>query len=182
MQKSIYIFIFFLSAFAIPSLALGQDLASEVPIDTLTKYGIYDEDRLPPSFHAGRRKLLLDSMQPNSVALFLAAEEKNRSNDNNYEYHQDPNFYYLTGCIEPGSALILSKNGIKLSDGRTVHEILFVRNRNPMQETWTGRRLGTQSAISVLKPEAAMSIDSLKTIMKSTLPNTATLLYYQKFG
>ncbi len=161
-----------------PSVLLAQDLANEVPNDTLTKYGIYDGDRLPPSFHAGRRKLVLDSMLPHSVALFAAAEEKNRSNDNNYEYHQDPNFYYLTGCIEPGSELLLSKDGITLSDGRAVHEILFVRNRSRSQETWTGRRLGTQGAISVLKFDAALSIDSLRSLLNEVLPRTA-ILYYE---
>ena len=170
-------FLFF-SFFLIPDLVLAQDLGSEVSPDTLTKYGVYDKDRLPPSFHASRRKLVLDSMVLHSIALFPAAEEKNRSNDNNYEYHQDPNFYYLTGCIEPGSELLLSKDGITLSDGRKVHEILFVRNRSKLQETWTGRRLGPQGAISVLKFDAAMSIDSIHSILIPALLN-ATIFYYE---
>jgi Xaa-Pro aminopeptidase len=170
--------LFFIFFFLAPAFVFAQDLASEVPNDTLTKYGIYDGDRLPPSFHAGRRKLVLDSMQPHSIALFPAAEEKNRSNDNNYEYHQDPNFYYLTGCIEPGSELLLSKDGIALSSGRMVHEILFVRNRNRSQETWTGRRLGPQGAISVLKFDTAMSIDNLHAILGTVLPR-AKIFYYE---
>ena len=178
MRKYIFLSIFFLSAFTVPTVTIAQDLGSEVSIDTLTKYGIYDKDRLPPSFHASRRMLVLDSMQPNSIALFLAAEEKNRSNDNNYEYHQDPNFYYLTGCLEPGSALVLSKDGIELSDGRKVHEILFVRNRSKMQETWTGRRLGPQGAMSVLKVEGALSIDSLHSILNANLQKV-TMFYYE---
>src|ERR1035441_8931921 len=100
-MRKFFLFAFFLiSTVGCPAFVLAQDLASEVPIATLTKYGVYDKDRLPPSFHSGRRRLLLDSMQPNSIALWLAAEEKNRSNDISYEFHQDPNFYYLTGCIE----------------------------------------------------------------------------------
>jgi Xaa-Pro aminopeptidase len=177
MQKALLFTFLFITVLLNPSLALSQELVNEVPLDTLTKYGIYDKDRLPPSFHAGRRTLLLDSMQNRSIALFLAAEEKNRSNDNNYEYHQDPNFYYLTGCLEPGSALILSKDGIALSDGRVVHEILFVRNRNPAQETWTGRRLGPQGALSVLKVDAALSIDSLPSLLRSLLPRSQFFYY-----
>ncbi len=177
MRKSIFFILFFSLAFAAPTMLFAQDLGSEVSSDTLTKYGIYDTDRLPPSFHASRRRMLLDSMQENSIALFPAAEEKNRSNDDNYEYHQDPNFYYLTGCLEPGSALLLSKDGILLSDGKTVHEILFVRNRSRLQETWTGRRLGPQGAMSVLKVDAAMLIDSLPSLLKTLLP-TARFLYY----
>ncbi len=177
MQKAILFTFLFITVLLKPSILFSQELANKVPLDTLTKYGIYDKDRLPPSFHASRCKLLLDSMQNRSIALFLAAEEKNRSNDNNYEYHQDPNFYYLTGCLEPGSALVLSKDGITLSDGRTVHEILFVRNRNLAQETWTGRRLGPQGAISVLKVDAALSIDSLPSLLRSVLPKSQYCYY-----
>jgi Xaa-Pro aminopeptidase len=182
MRKFVFLAFFFITVFVVPASIFAQDLASEVPIDTLTKYGIYDGDRLPPSFHASRRKLLLDSMQPNSISLFRAAQEKNRSNDNNYEYHQDPNFYYLTGCLEPSSALLLSKDGINLSDGRFVHEILFLENRNPKQETWTGRRLGPEGAISVLKFVAAMPIDSLPSILRRVLSTTQFFYYDPHFG
>ena len=157
----------------------------EVSIETLNKYGLYDTDRLPPSFHAGRRKAVLDSMQPGSVALFVAGPERTRANDIEYEYHQDANFYYLTGCLEAGSALILSKDGFSYTDandlllpaGRTVHELLLVHDRDPAQETWTGRRLGPAGAMEVLKPEDATSIDSLPSILNQALAK-ANHLYY----
>jgi Xaa-Pro aminopeptidase len=177
MQRTILIVLLFLLGIAAPAFVFAQDLASEVPVDTLTKYGIYDKDRLPPSFHASRRKMLLDSMQPNSIALFLATEEKTRANDISYEYHQDANFYYLTGCLEPGSALMLAKDGVTLSDGRIVHEILFVRNRNRSQETWTGRRLGPEGALAVLKVEVALPADSLSSILNARLPTTQFFYY-----
>jgi len=145
--------------------------------DTLAKYGLYDRDRLPAAFHAGRRALVLDSMQPNSIALFVAAPERTRANDIEYEYHQDPNFYYLTGCIEPGSALLLSKEAIPLGGGEFSHEFLFVRNRNPAEETWTGRRLGPEGTMAILQPDAAMSIDSLPALLHKLLPYKGTLYY-----
>ncbi len=172
-----FLFVFFAASIVLPALAAAQDLGSEVPKDTLEKYGIYDLDRLPPSFHAGRRALLLDSMAPHSIAVFLASEEKIRSNDDEYQYHQDPNFYYLTGCVEPGSALILSKDGITLPDGQSVHSIIFVQPRNPAQETWTGRRLGEQGAISCLKFEAADTIGDLCPTLSHALKNELTLYY-----
>ncbi len=160
----------------------AQDLASEVPHDTLIKYGVYDGDRLPPSFHAGRRALLLDSMASHSVAVLFATPEKTRSNDITYEYHQDPDFYYLTGCWEPGSALVLSKDGIALANGQTVHEMLFVRDRNPAAETWTGYRLGPQGALSALHVASAYSIDSLPDLLTRILPNTQILYYNPHYG
>ncbi len=34
---------------------------------------------------------------------------RNRSNDVDYEYHQDPNFYYLSGLREPRAMLFVFK-------------------------------------------------------------------------
>ena len=176
LSQSVFIFIAILAALPIRA----QDLGHEVSADTLNKYGLYDTDRLPPSFHAGRRALVLDSMLPHSMALFVATPEKVRSNDVNYEYHQDPDFYYLTGCLEPESALLLSKDPILLQNGRTVHEVLFIRRRDPAQETWTGRRLGMQGALSVLKVEASMPADSLHSFVSRLLQTTRTFYYHPR--
>src|SRR5579872_3507443 len=86
--------------------------SQSVPVDTLHKYGIYDLDRLTPELHKSRRDELRSKMAPHSAALFLAAQEKNRANDVSYEYHQDPNFYYLTGHVQPEAALLLTKEPI----------------------------------------------------------------------
>jgi Xaa-Pro aminopeptidase len=159
----------------------AQTLGDEVPAATLEKYGLYDLDRLPPSFHAGRRTLVLDSMDANSVALFTAATEKTRANDITYEFHQDPNFYYLTGCLEPESALLLLKEPVTI-DGKSVREILFVRDRNPAQETWTGHRLGPEGAMQILKPELALSIDTLSAILHTVLPRARVFYYSPRYG
>jgi Xaa-Pro aminopeptidase len=159
----------------------AQTLGDEVPASTLATYGLYDLDRLPPSFHAKRRALVLDSMEANSVALFVAAKEKNRANDISYEYHQDPDFYYLTGCLEEESALLLFKQPVSIS-GKSVREIIFVRNRNPAQETWTGHRLGPEGAMLVLKPELALPIDSLSAVLHSVLPYSQVLYYTPRYG
>ena len=61
------------------------------PSDDLPK------DFLSQDFHRGRREALREKLPPNSVAVFFANAIRNRSNDVDYAYHQDPNFYYLTG-------------------------------------------------------------------------------------
>ena len=97
---------------AIPALGLAQ----HIPIDTLHAYGIYDTDRLTANFHAGRRDSLLDRMAEHSIALFLSAPNEKRANDVSFLYHQDPNFYYLTGHLEENAALILTKDPVRMSD------------------------------------------------------------------
>lgn len=106
---------------------------------------LYDKDLLSKEFHKGRREALRALMADNSVAVFFAAPLRNKSNDVYYPYHQDPNFYYLTGLTESDAVLIVFK---KLQDfsGNVTDELLFVPARNPGAEAWTGRRLGAEGA------------------------------------
>ncbi len=100
-------------------------------------------DFLSSDFHKERRALLRDKLPANSVAVFFANPVRNRANDVDYVYHQDPNFYYLTGYKEPHSVLIIFKDIQKGPDG-AYDEILFAQPRNPEAEMWNGRRLGVQ--------------------------------------
>jgi len=59
------------------------------------------KDYLTKEFHKGRRDALRAKMPTNSVAVFFANPVRNRANDVDYVYHQDPDFYYLTGYKEP---------------------------------------------------------------------------------
>src|SRR5436190_18274437 len=76
-------------------------------------YYRYDKDLLSKEFHGSRRQAFRDSMPENSVAIFFAAPVRNRSGDEDYDYHQDPNFYYLTGFTEPNSVLLILKTPAK---------------------------------------------------------------------
>lgn len=107
-----------------------------IPNDSL-----YDVDILPPSFHRGRREALRNLMPDKSVAVFFTNPIRNRSNDVDYEYHQDPNFYYLTGYKEPNALLLVFKENIEL-DSIETNELIFVQPRNSKRETWEGKRLG----------------------------------------
>ena len=98
-------------------------------------------DFLSSKFHKERRTLLRKEMPKNSVAVFFANPVRNRSNDVDYVYHQNPNFYYLTGYKEPHTILLIFKEKQKTEKGE-YDEIVFVQPRDAQAELWTGRRLG----------------------------------------
>jgi len=104
------------------------------------------QDYLSSEFHKNRREALREKMPKNSVAVFFANAERNRSNDVDYVYHQDPNFYYLTGYKEPHAVLVIFSENQTNSEGKTYNEILYVQQRNPDRERWTGYRLGVEGA------------------------------------
>lgn len=108
------------------------------------------EDYLSKDFHKNRRDLLRKKMPSNSVAVFFANPVRNRANDVEYVYHQDPNFYYLSGYKEPHAVLVIFSEEQTNSEGQSYNEMLYVQQRNARAEQWTGRRLGVEGAQSQL--------------------------------
>lgn len=110
----------------------------------------YDTDLLTKEFHRGRREALRKGLPDSACAVFFSNPERTRSNDTKFLYHQDPNFYYLTGLNEPNSLLIIFKEPQTFYDTIVTDELIFVQNRNPMQESWTGKLLGKEGVIKQL--------------------------------
>ncbi|MFV8371955.1 aminopeptidase P N-terminal domain-containing protein [Flavobacterium sp. LB2P74] len=114
-------------------------------------------DYLSAQFHKERREALRAKMPENSVAVFFGNPIRNRANDVDFIYHQDPDFYYLTGYKEPNSVLIIFSNVQTNKDGKSFHELLYVQEKNPRAEQWTGVRLGTEGAKKELGFENAFN-------------------------
>ncbi|WP_156133085.1 aminopeptidase P N-terminal domain-containing protein [Lacinutrix sp. Hel_I_90] len=103
-------------------------------------------DYLKPEFHKNRRAALRAKIPANSVAVFFANPVRNRANDVDYIYHQDPDFYYLTGYKEPNTALVVFSETQTTSEGVAFNEMLFVQEKDKRAEQWTGYRLGIAGA------------------------------------
>lgn len=110
----------------------------------------YFADGLSPEFHKGRRDALRALMPDNSVAVIFTNPMKNRSNDTEFAYRPNSDFYYLTGFREPNAVLVLFKNEQEMGQVRT-HEILFVQPKDPRREQWDGERLGVEGVKKHLK-------------------------------
>jgi len=100
-------------------------------------------DYLSKEFHKGRREAFRALMPANSVAVVFSYPERVFSKDINYNYHANPDMYYLTGYKEPDAVLLLFKDA---QGTEKYTEVLFVREKNATREMWTGRRLGTEGA------------------------------------
>ena len=132
-----------------------------------TNYSYTQEyfDDLGPEFHKKKRQEFRSLMPTNSVAFIFTSPIMKRSNDTDYMYHQDPNFYYLTGWREPHGVLVIFKDDQFDSDG-AYNEIMYVRERNEYREMWDGRRLGIKGA-------KKMSFDRVKLrseFIENTIP------------
>ena len=133
-----------------------------------TNYSYTQEyfDDLGPEFHKKKRQEFRSLMPANSVAFIFTSPIMKRSNDTDYMYHQDPNFYYLTGWREPHGVLVIFKDDQFDSDG-SYNEIMYVRERNEYREMWDGRRLGIKGA-------KKMSFDRVK-LRSEFIENTISI-------
>ncbi|KAG1649376.1 Xaa-Pro aminopeptidase [Nymphon striatum] len=84
------------------------------------------------------------------MTILFANAERNRANDVDYIYHQDPDFYYLTGYKEPNAVLVIFSENQEDVNGTTYNEMIYVQERDPKAEQWNGKRLGTEGAKKLL--------------------------------
>ena len=122
-----------------------------------------------------RRQALLSALKPNSIAIIPAADEVTRSNDTEYPFRQNSDFFYLTGFTEPKAFLILSNKRSFAADG--VSSILFVQAKDETAEIWHGRRLGVDKAPSTLLVDQAHAIDDIDKVLPGLIDGHEQLYY-----
>ncbi|MEN8126095.1 MAG: aminopeptidase P N-terminal domain-containing protein [Bacteroidota bacterium] len=94
-------------------------------------------DYLSSEFHKNRRDEFRKMMPDNSMAVIFA----NTQVGYNFLYHLNPDLYYLSGYRDADAVLFIFSE--KQTDGKnTFNEVFFVPERNPVIESWNGKRLG----------------------------------------
>jgi len=91
-------------------------------------------------------------MGPDAIAIFLGARLATRSNDTEYRFRQDSDFWYLTGFDHPNATAVLRTDG-------GPEFTLYVEPRDPAAETWTGHRPGTEGALDEFGADEAYPND-----------------------
>jgi Xaa-Pro aminopeptidase len=104
-----------------------------------------------------RRSELLSRCLPNSLCIIPAASLVKRSNDTEYAFRQDSDFWYLTGFNEPEAVLLLSNS----DDYNGQMSMVFVQPTDAFAEVWHGRRLGVHNAANTLGVDYAHSVEEL---------------------
>src|SRR5439155_16504475 len=110
--------------------------------------------------------------EPGSVAILATAPEARRSNDTEFPYRPDTDFFYLTGFEEPEAVAVLSKKpGAKPFT-------LFVRAKDKERETWTGRRAGPDGAQSRFGADEAFVVGEIDAKLPALLQDASALYHF----
>jgi Xaa-Pro aminopeptidase len=121
--------------------------------------------------YKSRRERFARRLKKNSVALFFSATPKIRSNDTEYPYRQDSNFYYLCGLKEDKAALLFVK------DTKETKVYLFVYKKDPKEELWSGKRLGVAMAKERFMVDDVFLESELSAKLKGALEGKKSIYY-----
>ncbi len=118
--------------------------AEASPPPSLTTPG--EPIRLAPAATYSARRAALAAQVLDGVILMPSSSLKSIEGDypQDSDFRQENNFFYLTGLEVPDSWLVVVATG-----GKVRAEILFIPERDPQQEIWTGSRPSFQEASHV---------------------------------
>ena len=122
-----------------------------------------------------RRQKLIDAIGPDSVAVFVSPSERKRSNDTSYPFRPSSDIVYLSGFEEPNTVLIIAPGS---EDGDFS---MFVNDRDPLKETWDGRRFGPEGAKNIFGADSAFVIGDFEKKLASYFYKREAL-YFTKGG
>lgn len=128
-----------------------------------------------PEIFSSRRRQLIDMIGTDGIAIFLSPDEKQRSNDTSFPFRPSSDIVYLSGFEEPNTILLFAPGS---SDGDF---IMFVNERDPLKETWEGRRFGPEGAREKFKADASFTIDKFEQKLSEYLFKREAL-YFTKHG
>ena len=107
--------------------------------------------------YASRRAELRKALPDSVIVLFGRSESA--ADDLRSGFYQEPNFYYLTGWLEPGAVLVLEPT----------RDILFLPAKNTEAEKWTGpkasakdRNVGAATGFDHVMAAPALESELLK--------------------
>lgn len=131
----------------------------------------YASTQIKSEEYARRRLALMEHMEEGSIAIVPSAHLLVRSNDTEYKFRQDSDFYYLTGFLEPDAALVLIP-------GREQGEVIyFVREKDPARELWDGYRVGPEGMAEHYGADDAFPIGDMDEILPGLLEGRDRVYY-----
>ncbi len=118
-----------------------------------------------------RRQRLMKAIGKDAVAVIPTHREMVRNRDSHYPFRADSDFHYLTGFNEPDAMAVIAP-------GRKEGQfLLFCRPRDPLMETWNGRRAGLEGAMADYGADQAFDYHELDGHLPTLLGDRSTVYY-----
>ncbi|KAF5871528.1 putative metallopeptidase family m24 protein [Botrytis fragariae] len=120
--------------------------------------------------YADRRADFAAKLPPNAIAILRGADIKYRSGAVFHEFHQQSNFFYLTGFNEPEAIAVIQK----LESSEFIFH-LFVRPKDPQAELWDGARSGEQAALDVFNADESGDVNQAASYLRPLIEGASEI-------
>jgi len=123
-----------------------------------------------PETFLRRRAHVFDGLE-GGVLILPAAPIRVRSRDTQHRYRPDSDLFYLTGCLDSGVVAVLtdSEEGTRF--------ILFVPEKDPESERWSGPRLGPDEALERYGADETHPLQELSRVVPGLLESSARIFF-----
>ncbi|KAG5437645.1 hypothetical protein PCANB_000682 [Pneumocystis canis] len=111
--------------------------------------------------YASRRARLATALPANSLLILIGACLKYKTTSSFYTFHQNPNFFYLTGVNEPWTVFIMERD----HSASDFESYLFMRSKNPTAERWEGPRTGIEAARTLFSVDRVYDLREINNIL-----------------
>ena len=123
-----------------------------------------------PDVYAAHRAAFITQLGDDDACLLFGAPHHVRNGDAEYRYRPDSDVFYLSGWDAPEVALLLRP-------GAEHPFVMFVADRNPAMELWTGRRWGPEGAKTRFGADEAFPFGELAERLPDLLQGYRNLHY-----
>lgn len=111
-----------------------------------------------------RQRRLLNKLSQNDIAIIFSAKETQRNGETSFPFHQNSDFFYLTGFDEPNAIAVFSQTDMQ-------NYILFSQKKDPSKEQWTGIIAGQEEACERYGADLAFTIEQAQEIITKLIKN-----------
>ena len=143
---------------------------SNILVETL-QYNVSTENGNTTLRYFKRRKQLLQAIPSDSLVIIPNNSFYIRSNDVEYKFKVDNDFYYLTGFEEPNAICLLVKEKNAFS------YFLFIDERKKEKEIWTGKRVSKEQIKKNYKPDQIFYLSEFFDMLKKLIQGKDHIYY-----
>ncbi|KAH0783112.1 hypothetical protein KY290_002710 [Solanum tuberosum] len=118
-----------------------------------------------------RRKKLLDFLPENSLAIVAAAPTKMMTDVVPYNFRQDADYLYITGCQQPGGVAVL---------GHDCGLCMFMPEPSLQDVLWQGEVAGVDAALDIFKADLAYPISRLPEMLSRMIESSSIVFHNVK--
>lgn len=107
------------------------------------------------------------------IVVIPASGKKFMSDHIPYVFRQNSDFFYLTGCLEQDSVLVLT-----IEDELTSRWCLFMRPKDDREELWDGPRTGINNSLDFFAVDEAQPVTELENFIEKFMKKNPSHLFW----